>query len=218
MMLRAPPGGALNRVKEALTCLDTSHCWTTGGSGYCADNNCDPEVYGGNSRVGKWDGAGWTLKKLPQATYTSNEPHGIAFVDPKRGFVVGEPPCCDEFGVMYTSTDGGNSWTQTPPPGGTGQLITVNAFDVCHAWSVGQTGTIIAYTDSITCPPPPTGGQGSVVAPPKVLAKAGAVAADGALPWPVPAGVTLVLALLGGYLCSRTPLLGRMRVRNKGGT
>lgn len=66
--------------------------------------------------------------------------HGISFLTPEEGWVVGQ------LGKIFHSTDGGRTWEEQPS--GTDFLLTAVSFvDRLHGWAVGEQGIILHSAD-----------------------------------------------------------------------
>jgi gliding motility-associated-like protein len=76
------------------------------------------------------------------ATGSTDALSGLDFYDASNGFVVGGSIPLDA-GSIYTTTDGGATWTSAAP--GCSRLMKVDMFDSTLGYAVGLDGTILQY-------------------------------------------------------------------------
>lgn len=71
----------------------------------------------------------------------------VHFIDPLRGWAVGQLGGQEFAGVALSTTDGGINWVQNPEIFFNTALGGVHFVDASHGWAVGDLGTILSTTD-----------------------------------------------------------------------
>jgi photosystem II stability/assembly factor-like uncharacterized protein len=126
---------------NAVYSFDSLNVWAVGGNSVLSTTN---------------GGAGWHSQELltgvPAGLLDCND---VAFVSPTNGFIVGgwnEPRVFGLHRKIFTTTDGGLSWTEQLDEDNLPPLLAVYFTDTNSGWAVGENGTIVHTTNGGVVP------------------------------------------------------------------